>query len=168
MPPLTSFLGAQVHVGKSAYICRVPIDAFAAQSASREPALAVAQSNPESELTAALQSLKGSCVRSQLGYWTYEVCIGKSVNQLHAEGSTVSVVYSLGNYARAVNKKSSESSTSAVPIMEIFSGGTNCDETGSGRNSIVGYVCGSGELTLSDVQEHEVYSACNFIIRATG
>ena len=148
----------QVYVGKSAYTCRVPIDAFAAQSTSLEPAPApaVAQVDPESELKAALQSLMGSCVRVQLGYWTYEVCIGKSVNQFHVEGSSVSVVYSLGNYARSMFKKSSDTSSSAVPIMEIFSGGTNCDETGSGRNSIVGYVCGSGELTLSDVQEHEV------------
>jgi hypothetical protein len=105
---------------------------------------------------AALRSLKGSCVRTQLGYWTYEVCIGQSVNQFHAEGSAVLVKYSLGTYARSVNKKSSESGSNTVPILEIFNGGTNCDETGSGRNSIVGYVCGLGDMALTDVKEHEV------------
>ncbi len=147
-------------MGKSAYTCRVPIDSFAAQLAPSEPVPPAAQPDPESEFVMVLRSLKGSCVRSQLGYWTYEVCIGQSVNQFHAEGGSVSVQYSLGTYARSVNKKSSDGVSNAasntVPILEIFNGGTNCDETGSGRNSIVGYVCGLGDLTLSDVKEHEV------------
>jgi hypothetical protein len=147
-------------VGKSTYTCRVPIDSFAAQSMPSEHVPPAAPSDPESEFMTALRSLKGSCVRSQLGYWTYEVCIGQSVNQFHMEGSSVLVQYSLGTYARSVNKKTSESgsntASNTVPILEIFSGGTNCDETGSGRNSIVGYVCGLGDLTLSDVKEHEV------------
>lgn len=147
---------AQVAVGRNAYTCRVPVHSLPLPPAPAHHLPAAAKPDPESELKAVLQSLKGRCVRSQLGYWTYEVCIGQSVNQFHVEGSAVTLRYSLGNYARSVSKKSGDSKSLAVPLLEIFSGGTNCDETGSGRNSIVGYVCGVGELALSDVKEHEV------------
>ena len=148
----------QVNVGKVAYTCRVPIDSFPAQASPPEHVPTVAQTDPESELKAVLRSLKGTCVRSQLGYWTYEICLGQSVKQFHVEGSAITVQYSLGNYARSVYKKSSDSGSNAVavPVLEIFNGGTNCDETGSGRNSVVGYVCGLGDLALTDVKEHEV------------
>jgi hypothetical protein len=147
----------QVTVGKNAYTCRVPVDSFALPPPPLELVPIAAKPGPESELKAVLQSLLGRCVRSQLGYWTYEVCIGQSVNQFHVEGSAITLRYSLGNYARLVTKKNGESSSlTAVPLLEIFDGGTNCDETGSGRNSIVGYVCGVGDLALSDVKEHEV------------
>lgn len=145
-----------VNVGKVAYTCRVPIDSFPAQSPPKEHVPTVAQTDPESELKAVLRSLKGTCLRSQLGYWTYEICLGQSVKQFHVEGSAITVQYSLGNYARSVYKKSGESGSNSVPVLEIFNGGTNCDETGSGRNSVVGYVCGVGDLALTDVKEHEV------------
>jgi hypothetical protein len=150
----TSSDRAQVYVGKSAYTCRVPVDPFVVPSPTEEHIPEAAQPNPELELQATLQSLEGTCVRSQLGYWTYEVCIGQEVNQFHVEGSTVTVKYSLGHYARSVNKKSSEGNS--VPVVQLFSGGTNCDETGSGRHSIVGYSCGVGDIALADVKEHEM------------
>ncbi len=134
----------------------MPIDSFPAAPSPPQHAPNVAQSDPESELKAAVQSLKGRCVRSQLGYWTYEICIGQSVKQFHAEGSTITVQYSLGNYARSLHKKSGETGSHTVPMVEIFNGGTNCDETGSGRHSVVGYVCGTGDIAITDIKEHEL------------
>eukprot|EP00658_Telonema_sp_P-2_P078547 TRINITY_DN7379_c0_g1_i3.p1 TRINITY_DN7379_c0_g1~~TRINITY_DN7379_c0_g1_i3.p1 ORF type:complete len:315 (-),score=50.37 TRINITY_DN7379_c0_g1_i3:604-1548(-) len=71
---------------------------------SKEPHTAEAeegaadQGTPKSP-TELIKRLHGNCVHLGLGWWSYELCIGKHLRQMHLQNDKVETEYVLGNYS---------------------------------------------------------------------
>lgn len=91
----------------------------------------------EPEVTAAsiIESLKGRCTTTDRGFWTYEVCIGKSITQKHQQeryvmGRTVVPSsdpsskfqkYTGGEVCSAVTGEPKRETTVSTPLPLMFS-----------------------------------------------
>jgi len=134
-----------------------------------------------------MQSMQGVCVQRNEGWWTYEVCIGRSVRQFHAEASAAPLVdFSLGQYQgdfgtiadtqqnRLLLAQSSSGSIygsmaplssgspEAAALVQMYTRGTPCDETGSTRETEVRFVCqGDDTVQLRSVKE---VATCKYVV----
>lgn len=93
--------------------------------------------------TEALKGLKDACLATTAGWWSYEICFGKSVKQFHLlPDGTKKDETLLGEW---------NGSTPSVPtaqFTEMFDSGSICDLTGEPREASVVYSCqlGSAEI----------------------
>ncbi len=137
-----------------------------------------------------LQSVSGSCVQRNEGWWTYEVCVGRSVRQFHAAAGSAKPAadFSLGRFEagygtvadtpvgrgfakeREVGGGSSQVSLAPVSVglpeapalVQMFTDGTPCDETGKARETEVRFVCqGDEALQLRSVKE---VATCRYVV----
>ncbi|MFH4979651.1 hypothetical protein AB6A40_006360 [Gnathostoma spinigerum] len=108
-----------------------------------------------------------NCIRKKLGWWTYELCYRKDVEQYHTSGGGGhETQISLGTY-----EEDSELQTSAPKVdrplyfEQIYINGTLCDLTAKPRRSVVRYIC---DETLATNQAYidfvDEVSACNYVI----
>tara|TARA_Y100000780_G_C13672833_1_gene413098 strand:- start:1039 stop:2016 length:978 start_codon:yes stop_codon:yes gene_type:complete len=122
------------------------------------------QHSPAAE-DAAMAPLRGSCAELTQGFWTYEVCHEREVNQFHVKpevgvqvrqsssangdggGSTPQAVrdpsWSLGTRSSKA-RRHRESTNPKYFTSHFFDGGQHCDETGKGRQTEVQYLCCNG------------------------
>ncbi|CAN0221915.1 unnamed protein product, partial [Phaeothamnion confervicola] len=97
----------------------------------------------------ALSALKGFCASyTPGGWWTYEWCYQKSIEQYHLVQGTMqrNPNWSLGAFKRTETSiagvaPASDAAGSLVVIRDYHGGGQRCDETGSPRHSVVRYGC---------------------------
>lgn len=137
-----------------------------------------------------LEGITGACVRRNEGWWTYEVCIGRSVRQFHAAAGTAAPAvdfslgsfqgksgtvadtargrsYAIGHVAGGSGPRVSFTSVSAgLPeapaLVQLYGDGTPCDETGRPRESEVRFVCqGDEALLLRSVKE---VATCRYVV----
>lgn len=95
----------------------------------------------------------GPCLAVNHGYWSYEICPGTSVRQMHLNAQQeVETVYSLGAWDAEKNQQPGPGRLRAAerPVqgerrsqffVQHYSGGTRCDETNQGRASRVLFGC---------------------------
>eukprot|EP00931_Biecheleriopsis_adriatica_P120560 TRINITY_DN95689_c0_g1_i1.p1 TRINITY_DN95689_c0_g1~~TRINITY_DN95689_c0_g1_i1.p1 ORF type:complete len:392 (+),score=77.79 TRINITY_DN95689_c0_g1_i1:39-1214(+) len=137
-------------------------------------------------ITALLEPLRGRCLNTTQGWWTYEYCYPKNLMQFHLEGSKRDPEYTLGTLegttqSQAVNRVNmsmirlkpsmSPRERRAPPsghltLQQKIGGGTVCDETGRGRQTSLHFQCPANwqsrpetqivSLTESALCEYEV------------
>ncbi len=88
------------------------------------------------------QLLDGVChVRYTGEWWSYEVCHGSGVSQLHLDkAGKAEVRWSLGVYKPSLAAERVRAPEALYDIHR-FKGGQHCDETKAGRSSRVRYMC---------------------------
>ncbi|KHN77558.1 Protein OS-9 [Toxocara canis] len=108
-----------------------------------------------------------NCIRKNLGWWTYEFCYNKHIEQLHVEGSeNIGAQISLGNFVS--NSPLPEFVAKAdrqLYFEQRYADGTECDITHKPRSSLVRFVCdellATSEAYIDSVDEH---SSCEYVI----
>ncbi|VDK88861.1 unnamed protein product [Onchocerca ochengi] len=109
-----------------------------------------------------------NCIRKNTGWWTYELCYNKYVQQFRLEGSKiVGNVISLGYYKNNSDINLSKSKSEELPYFEqIYDDGTVCEVTDKSRLTRVWYMCddmlSTSEAYIYDVDEP---SSCEYIIK---
>ncbi|MCP9258552.1 Inosine triphosphate pyrophosphatase [Dirofilaria immitis] len=98
-----------------------------------------------------------NCIRRNTGWWTYELCYNKHVQQFRLEG------YFKNNSDFNISKHNGEE----LPYFEqIYDGGTVCDVTAKLRLTRVWYMCddmlSTSEAYIADVDEP---SSCEYIVK---
>jgi len=100
------------------------------------------------------QFLKGDyCLYGGTGWWKYEFCYGKKVDQYHEEGKGRKTVINLGNYNHQDHIEWLESHPAKKPkegnlrkqVSVFYSGGDICDLTGKPRQIEVKLKCKQAE-----------------------
>ncbi|KAM3724616.1 Protein OS-9 [Dirofilaria immitis] len=109
-----------------------------------------------------------NCIRRNTGWWTYELCYNKHVQQFRLEGSkivgnTIVLGYFKNNSDFNISKHNGEE----LPYFEqIYDGGTVCDVTAKLRLTRVWYMCddmlSTSEAYIADVDEP---SSCEYIVK---
>ncbi|EFO23410.2 hypothetical protein LOAG_05072 [Loa loa] len=109
-----------------------------------------------------------NCIRKNTGWWTYELCYNKHVQQFRLEGSKIvgKVIY-LGHYKNNSDINLSKHKSEELPYFEqIYDDGTVCDVTDKSRLTRVWYMCddtlSTSEAYIADVDEP---SSCEYIIK---
>ncbi|KAL4002380.1 Glucosidase II beta subunit-like family protein [Acanthocheilonema viteae] len=109
-----------------------------------------------------------NCIRKNTGWWTYELCYNKHVQQFRLEGSKiVGKIISLGHYKNNSDINLSRHKSEELPYFEqIYDDGTVCDVTDKSRLARVWYICddmlSTSEAYIADVDEP---SSCEYIIK---
>uniref|UniRef100_A0A0R3RGP1 PRKCSH domain-containing protein n=1 Tax=Elaeophora elaphi TaxID=1147741 RepID=A0A0R3RGP1_9BILA len=109
-----------------------------------------------------------NCIRKNTGWWTYELCYNKHVQQFSLEGSKiVGKIISLGYYKNNSDINLSKHKSEGLPYFEqIYDDGTVCDVTDKSRFARVWYMCddmlSTSEAYIADVDEP---SSCEYIIK---
>ena len=90
--------------------------------------------------------MKGACLATTNGWWSYEICFGTEVKQFHLVSDGVRQdETSLGVFV--------DSTTSGdTAVTQRFEGGTICDLTGKPRETAVTYSCQPGISRCHDVR----------------
>ncbi|CAG9538740.1 unnamed protein product [Cercopithifilaria johnstoni] len=109
-----------------------------------------------------------NCIRKNTGWWTYELCYNKHVQQFRLEGSKiVGRIIALGHYKNDSDINLSKHKGEELPYFEqIYDDGTVCDVTDKSRLARVWYICddmlSTSEAYIADVDEP---SSCEYIIK---
>jgi Glucosidase II beta subunit-like protein len=82
------------------------------------------------------------CLIKSLGYWNVEWCHKKQITQFHIPGPTLKrdPEYSLGSYPFA-KEPEIKAEAGRRQIVQRFTGGQRCDETGVSRSTTVSLTC---------------------------
>lgn len=109
-----------------------------------------------------VKTLKGQCILKVEGWWTYEFCFEKHVQQFHAasEGTLGRRVseFTLGLFSEgatlALQRKAAPGAAPAA-LRQAYDSGTSCDLTKEARHAEVTFTCVEGQKgnTLVSVQE---------------
>ncbi|XP_028402326.1 protein OS-9-like isoform X2 [Dendronephthya gigantea] len=118
------------------------------------------------EINKLLEPLNNTCIIQINGWWSYKVCIGKSVWQYHDEGHEIKDNISLGHFSGNTNWSiftvEEEMEDSQRYHSHFYSNGTVCDITGNPRKTEVRFFCGSqANDFISRIDED---STCDYII----
>lgn len=90
-----------------------------------------------------------NCLHGGSGWWKYEFCYGKSVEQYHIEKDGTKTSINLGRFDRNKHLEWIESNPQKRPkplsqrkqLSHFYSDGTVCDKTGKPRQTIVKLKC---------------------------
>uniref|UniRef100_A0A915C3C2 MRH domain-containing protein n=1 Tax=Parascaris univalens TaxID=6257 RepID=A0A915C3C2_PARUN len=108
-----------------------------------------------------------SCIRKNLGWWTYELCYGKHIEQLHLEGSDdVGTVLSLGHFVGNLPLPYFVPKVGTQLYFEQhYADGSECDVTHKSRSSTVRFICDE-LLATSEAYIDTVYerSSCEYVL----
>uniref|UniRef100_F1KSW5 Protein OS-9 n=1 Tax=Ascaris suum TaxID=6253 RepID=F1KSW5_ASCSU len=108
-----------------------------------------------------------NCIRKNLGWWTYELCYGKHIEQLHLEGSdSVGTVLSLGHFVGNLPLPNFVPKVGTQLYFEQhYADGSECDITHKSRSSTVRFICDE-LLTTSEAYIDTVYerSSCDYVL----
>ncbi|EDO37285.1 predicted protein, partial [Nematostella vectensis] len=126
------------------------------------------------EITSLLQPLENKCLYHNNGWWTYEVCFGKTISQYHEEGNSLKGDrISLGLYSSQTDwsKEKVEKSKSKTTVVQryhsqYYVNGTVCDLSQNPRNTQV-KVCMDCTICLKSDNEGRhtpLYSSILFVI----
>ncbi|KAL6062151.1 Protein OS-9 [Balamuthia mandrillaris] len=148
----------------SKYSCYLPpTDQDSAKDAEGKQKVVAVPS--EEELLAPLQN---TCLYRLTGWWTYELCHGRTIRQFHSEGEKTTAEFLLGkamdtstsarqqpskaeqNEEEKQGEEASNPEQQQEPppkeyYLERFEGGTICDLTGAPRTAEVHWHCAPGE-----------------------
>jgi len=114
-----------------------------------------------------LESLRGTCTIARNGFWSYKVCPFQSIEQIHFEGNSNTMSFSLGSFTTQPSKENTnEAETEAAGdhdddgnknkkyvITQHFEGGSQ------GRSCQLHFVCkpsASEAMTVTKVEEMEL------------
>ncbi|VDK58617.1 unnamed protein product [Anisakis simplex] len=111
-----------------------------------------------------------NCLKKNFGWWTYELCFGKYIHQLHYEGTNVvDGPISLGNYsddAEITETKSHLKSDQQLYFEQHYTNGSMCELIGKPRVTTVKFECdetlSTNEAYLDEVDEQ---STCRYVVR---
>uniref|UniRef100_F1KSN3 Protein OS-9 n=1 Tax=Ascaris suum TaxID=6253 RepID=F1KSN3_ASCSU len=109
-----------------------------------------------------------SCIKKNTGWWTYELCYGKHVAQLHFEGTAaVGGPISLGNYANDSELPTFDpKSRHQFYFEQHYANGTICDLNGKPRSALVQYTCdellATNEAYIDEVDER---ASCSYVLK---
>ncbi|KAK2707168.1 hypothetical protein QYM36_015000 [Artemia franciscana] len=104
--------------------------------------------------------LKGDyCLYGGTGWWRYEFCYGKKVNQFHEEGDGTKTVIHLGSFNRENHLKWLQDHTNKRPkphserkqVSQYYTGGSVCDTTKKSRSVEVKLKCKEPGLTQNAI-----------------
>jgi len=132
--------------------------------------ISVVQHDEDKEV-ATLASLEGVCLLLPKGWWTFQWCHRKRVNQFHreSEGGVMSPDWSLGDFddsGRLERTRSPWSASAGYYTSHFFTGGQRCDETGKGRSTEVQFFCCAHAKQappfIEDVEEQQM---CKYRVR---
>lgn len=149
------------------YYCKLP---FIAQKADDKEEEKIPKTTPLSSLLEPMRS--ESCLKTIVGWWTYEFCYGKYVKQYHSEGDAPKgdITY-LGYYESDFdwNKEVAEESSKFRRHKlnryhsQTYVNGTSCDIIDHRRDTEIRYICddSSAETYIARVDEP---STCSYII----
>ena len=98
-----------------------------------------------------LKTLKGQCILKVEGWWTYEFCFEKHVQQFHAVSNGAfgrrASEFTLGRFSgeatRALQRKAAPGAPPAA-LRQAYSSGTTCDLTKEARHAEVTFTCVEG------------------------
>ena len=139
----------EVMTGKNGrrFTCFVPN----ANSLAERPANKTSSDGSASKVIEQLRAAHGDeCLQFPEGYWTYEVCPMRSVNQFHMEGKKRTTVFELGHYVQ--KKDEWKHKGEDQQYIQRFSGGTG------GRKAAVRYSCGGQKPKVASVREDPKHS----------
>ncbi|XP_065564226.1 endoplasmic reticulum lectin 1-like [Artemia franciscana] len=93
------------------------------------------------------------------GWWRYEFCYGKKVNQFHEEGDGTKTVIHLGSFNRENHLKWLQDHTNKRPkphserkqVSQYYTGGSVCDTTKKSRSVEVKLKCKEPGLTQNAI-----------------
>ncbi|RZF34826.1 hypothetical protein LSTR_LSTR011213 [Laodelphax striatellus] len=99
-----------------------------------------------------------NCLQGGSGWWKYEFCYGKSVEQYHVEKDGSRLVVRLGTFDRAAHvewlqkhpHKRPKPQASRTHVSHFYGAGSICDKTGQPRETEVKLKCVTGQ-SLSSV-----------------
>uniref|UniRef100_A0A915C2T7 MRH domain-containing protein n=1 Tax=Parascaris univalens TaxID=6257 RepID=A0A915C2T7_PARUN len=109
-----------------------------------------------------------SCIKKNTGWWTYELCYGKHIAQLHFEGAAaVGGPISLGNYANDSELPNFDpKSRRQFYFEQRYANGTICDLNGKPRSAVVQYTCdellATNEAFIDEVDER---ASCSYVVK---
>lgn len=110
-------------------------------------------------ISALLEPLRGRCVNTTQGWWTYEYCFPTGMRQFHLEGVKREPEYVLGNALEPLDvnqvnlsmvrlkpsisprERRAPPSSHMTLKQELKHGGAVCDETGRSRQTVVHFQC---------------------------
>ncbi|BHF61453.1 Protein OS-9 [Sparganum proliferum] len=89
------------------------------------------------------------------GWWTYEVCFGRSVSQVHEDNGHIVANTSLGLFSSDYDWDRA--------VMQFYRNGDSCDLTGAPRSTELRLICSENPVTtILDVVEPET---CSYLLR---
>jgi len=101
------------------------------------------------------------CLIGGLGWWQYELCHGRFINQFHQEPKKKNIVIRLGFWNKEKHlewaKKNMKKAKASNFVTHFYSGGDVCDLTGKPREAQVRLICkeGGGQQIVIYMQEHQ-------------
>ncbi|XP_039273400.2 uncharacterized protein LOC120347469 isoform X2 [Styela clava] len=149
------------------YYCKLP---FLAQSNEEKDEEKISKTTPLSSLLEPMK--RESCLKTVVGWWTYEFCYGKYVKQYHSEGDTPKGDITFLGYYEADFDWNREIAEEATKFRrhrlnryhsQSYVNGTSCDIIDHKRDTEIRYVCddSSPETYIARVDEP---STCSYII----
>ncbi|VDM46972.1 unnamed protein product [Toxocara canis] len=148
------------------FVCTLP----AVQETEREEIAKGAESltvGVVADVVAAAFYVRG-CIKKSTGWWTYELCYGKHIDQLHFEGNTVvGGRISLGYYSNNSELPQFEPKPDRQLYFEQhYTNGTVCDLNSKPRNTLVQYTCdellATNEAYIDEVDER---ATCDYVLK---
>ena len=137
--------------------CGVPADAA---SATQTESAATTESTPAAN---ALSVLSDVCVTKSMGWWSFEVCVGRSVRQFHGSPPRPEDDHLLGTFDAEATKAAKPKPYTAV---EVFSAGSSCGSGSSAkpRTARVTYRCAL-DADLVAIESVDESPLCQYNIR---
>ncbi|XP_066934361.1 endoplasmic reticulum lectin 1-like [Clytia hemisphaerica] len=119
-------------------------------SSEQKKALPPQETKPSNDESLNKNFLSGDyCLIGGTGWWSYEFCNGKFVQQFHVESSKAKTIIKLGYWNKQNHIKKVEEGV-FVPkgknhVMHYYTGGDICDLTGAPRTALVILTCIKGK-----------------------